>query len=232
MFLDAIDSRVKQGTAPDCFVSRFLQSPEIVHFSEVEKVTITAELLTAGTETTGTTLQWFFKAAVKYPEWVKEAQRELDQVVGPDRLPEFVDRNNLPYVNAVISELHRWGSAAPLAFFHATGEADTYRGKQVPKTTIVIPNTYAIHHSDEYFPHHDRFLPGRWLPSDDTRRVLDGAKTPNHLAFGIGRRECPGKHVAGASLYIVISRILWSFDISQGNHPPPSDATGKDSSPI
>lgn len=43
-----------------------------------------------------------------------KAQAELDTVVGPDRLPEFSDRSNLPYVNAIISELLRWQPVVPL----------------------------------------------------------------------------------------------------------------------
>ncbi len=226
IFLNAIDKRLKEGTAPDCFLSRFLQNTEVVNFNQVERVTITAELLTAGTETTATTLQWFFKAMLTNSEWVTEAQKEIDQVVGRSRLPDYSDRATLPYLNAVIHELHRWASAAALAFFHATSNEDTYRGFTIPRGTTVIPNTYAIHHSEEYFPQPSVFMPGRWLSSGDPRFVPDGAKTPTHLAFGAGRRECPGRHVADASLFIAISRILWAFDISSGGHPPPSDDYG------
>ncbi|KIW28517.1 uncharacterized protein PV07_08176 [Cladophialophora immunda] len=225
VFLHSIEQRVKDGTAPDCFLSRFIQNPESEHLSEIERISVTAELLTAGTETTATALQWFFKACAKHPGWIREAQKELDTVVGRERLPDFSDRGNLPYITAVVSELHRWASATPLAFFHATSHSDTYRGSTIPKSTMVIPNTYAVHYSDEYFPNPSAFLPGRWLPRDDPRHVLNGAKTPNHLAFGVGRRECPGRHVADSSLFIVISRILWAFDIDRGDNPAPSDET-------
>ncbi|OAP58986.1 hypothetical protein AYL99_06283 [Fonsecaea erecta] len=225
VFLHSIEQRVKMGTAPDCFLSRFIQSPESEHLSEVERISVTAELLTAGTETTATALQWFFKACAKYPEWIRDAQKELDTVVGSERLPDFSDRESLPYMTAVVSELHRWASATPLAFFHATSQTDTYRGSTIPKSTTVIPNTYAVHHSEQHFPNPSAFLPGRWLPPDDPRHVPNGAKTPHHLAFGVGRRECPGKHVADSSLFIVISRILWAFNIDRGDHPAPNDET-------
>ncbi|KIY02613.1 uncharacterized protein Z520_01078 [Fonsecaea multimorphosa CBS 102226] len=225
VFLHSIEDRVKEGTAPDCFLSRFVQNPETEHFSEMERISVTAELLSAGTETTATSLQWFFKACVKHPEWIREAQKELDTVVGRERLPNFSDRGSLPYITAVISELHRWASAAPLAFYHATSQTDTYRGSTIPKSTMVIANTYAVHHSEQYFPNPSAFLPGRWLPPDDPRHVVNGAQTPNHLGFGVGRRECPGKHVAEASLFISISRILWAFDIDRGDNPEPSDET-------
>ena len=54
---------------------------------------------------------------VNYPEVQAKAQAELDAVIGPDRLPEFVDRANLPYTNAIISELLRWQPVAPMGTF-------------------------------------------------------------------------------------------------------------------
>lgn len=56
----------------------------------------------------------FFLAMAIYPEVQAKAQAELDAVVGPDRLPEFADRDELPYVNAIISELFRWQPVVPL----------------------------------------------------------------------------------------------------------------------
>jgi len=43
------------------------------------------------------------------------AQAEIDSVVGSGRLPDFADRDNLPYVNAVTTELLRWGSPVSLS---------------------------------------------------------------------------------------------------------------------
>ena len=34
----------------------------------------------------------------------KKAQTEIDLVVGPDRLPTHNDRNELPFVNAIVKE--------------------------------------------------------------------------------------------------------------------------------
>ena len=36
-----------------------------------------------------------------------KAQKELDAVVGQDRLPEFSDRTSLPYTNAILKEVLR-----------------------------------------------------------------------------------------------------------------------------
>jgi cytochrome P450 len=70
-------------------------------------------------------------------------------------------------------------------------------------------------------------MPERFLSEMDSRYQAGYAHSPLHYGFGIGRRECPGKHVADSSLYIEISRLLWAFDIRQVPNEPPSDETGE-----
>jgi cytochrome P450 len=52
-------------------------------------------------------------AMALYPEAQKKAQAELDHVLG-GRLPEFNDRPNLPYIEAMIKESQRWQPVTPL----------------------------------------------------------------------------------------------------------------------
>lgn len=55
-------------------------------------------------------LSSFFLAMVKYPEYQKKAQDELDRVeVGGDRLPDFSDKGNLPYIQVIVYEVLSYG---------------------------------------------------------------------------------------------------------------------------
>ena len=47
------------------------------------------------------------------PEVQAKAQAEIDRVVGKDRLPNFDDRLELPYVEAILRETLRWHPVAP-----------------------------------------------------------------------------------------------------------------------
>jgi Cytochrome P450 len=49
-----------------------------------------------------------------YPEAQRQAQDEIDKVVGNTRLPDFSDEAALPYVQAVLKEVLRWHPVAPL----------------------------------------------------------------------------------------------------------------------
>lgn len=42
-----------------------------------------------------------------FPDVQKKAQAEVDRVTGGNRLPEFEDREQMPYVNALLKEVLR-----------------------------------------------------------------------------------------------------------------------------
>jgi cytochrome P450 len=51
---------------------------------------------------------------VLYPQVQRKAQAEIDAVVGTDRLPNFADVPQLPYVTAILEEALRWHPVVPL----------------------------------------------------------------------------------------------------------------------
>lgn len=54
---------------------------------------------------------------VLHPDALKRAQEEIDLVIGPDRLPSFSDRKDLPYIEALVQETLRWENVGPLSEF-------------------------------------------------------------------------------------------------------------------
>ena len=50
---------------------------------------------------------------VLYPSTQAKAQKEIDELIGADRLPEFSDRPSLPYLECIIQESYRWHNVAP-----------------------------------------------------------------------------------------------------------------------
>lgn len=75
---------------------------------------------------------------VMFPEVLYKAQAELDAVVGPDRLPEYSDYDNLIYVRAVAMEVLRWMPVAPFGLPHRTSADDEYMGYRIPKGTLFM----------------------------------------------------------------------------------------------
>ena len=50
---------------------------------------------------------------VLFPDVQERAHAEIDRVIGPDRLPEFSDEGNLPYIAAIVKEILRWAAFVP-----------------------------------------------------------------------------------------------------------------------
>ncbi len=69
----------------------------------------------------------------------------------------------------------------------------------------------AILHDPEAYPEPDKFKPERFLNEDGTVRD-DPALS---LAFGTGKRICPGRHLVEAIIFIVASSILSVFNVTK-----------------
>ena len=93
----------------------------------------------------------FFLAMALYPEAQKKAQAELDRVIGPSRLPDFSDRDSLPYVHALVKEVLRWHVGTPTSLPHASIQDDVYNGYFIPKGSQIVPNAwYECYHRRDF----------------------------------------------------------------------------------
>jgi hypothetical protein len=57
---------------------------------------------------TMSTVESFVLAMMAYPEIQRIAQQEIDGITDRKRLPDFADRESLPYLNALFLELLRF----------------------------------------------------------------------------------------------------------------------------
>jgi cytochrome P450 len=53
-------------------------------------------------------LRIFLLLISSHPHVAKRAQQELDELLGGERLPEYSDRPNLPYVDCILKEVLRY----------------------------------------------------------------------------------------------------------------------------
>ncbi len=84
----------------------------------------------------------FFLAMALHPEVQIKAQKELEAVVGTNRLPDFSDRASLPYTDALVKELLRWHVVLPIGVPHRVVAYDEYRGKLIPGGATILVNVW------------------------------------------------------------------------------------------
>ncbi|QGA15047.1 hypothetical protein EYB26_002703 [Talaromyces marneffei] len=159
----------------------------------------------AGIETTPSAMCTAIKALLLNPAAAKRAQQEIDTIVGPDRLPQVDDAPEMPFMEALIEEVLRWQPVTPLGAPHSTDTDQEYMGYRIPRGSIIMQNYYGMAHDSNTCPEPYKFNPERWLQDPDLRVFSP---------FGYGRRKCPGEQMARNSIFIVLSRILWGYNIN------------------
>lgn len=207
-----VEKQVTRGSHKPSFVSRQIQqgiqdNTEKLDPEVEDAIQRTAcQLYGAGSDTTAGTITAFVLAMIMFPEVQSKAQKEIDAVIGPDRLPEIGDEDELPYVSAIVKETLRWFPIGPMGVAHAADEDIHYRGYVLPKGSIIVPAAWWFANDPDVYSNPSAFEPERFIAP---RHEPDPAET----AFGHGRRICPGQHLAEMGLFWTISRILAVLEI-------------------
>ncbi|KAF3055373.1 Cytochrome P450 monooxygenase [Trichoderma lentiforme] len=223
-FLAVLKKQIEAGTESYCFGIDVLNMQKKMGLDDRLTLDILKGIIDVGSETTSSMMQSIIKVLAMNPEAQKKAQEELDRVVGPSRLPTWEDSPNLPYIRALIKELHRFAPLLYIGVPHASTEEITYKGFTVPKTTFLLPNAWALSRDPERYQDPDTFAPERFLGDDVdsyTSAKLGDYLKRDHINYGWGRRLCQGIHLAENSLYMQVSRVLWAFDIATIPGEPP-----------
>ena len=147
-----------------------------------------------------------------YPAVQARAHAELDEIVGRDRSPTFADVPFLPYIRAMVKETLRWSSIVLFSVPHVSSADDWYDGMFIPKGTICLQNMRVLNFDPEVFGRNAAdFDPARYLDEKGQVRTLMEGREDGHVAFGFGRRVCPGRYVAEGTLTIDFATLLWAM---------------------
>lgn len=182
--VDRLERRIRDGTQRPCFGAEFLDSKEVQQMDEVTKLFVFGSLMEAGSDTSRVTLGQIIAGAITYPDWVHRARAQLDSVCGSNanRLPQWDDREHLPYITAVVKEGFRWRpNIAEIGAPTVLIKDDEYEGYRFPKGTVFTWNAWAIALNPEEYEKPERFWPERFL-NEDLENALKG-----HWAFGPGK---------------------------------------------
>ncbi|XP_077149197.1 cytochrome P450 2B11-like [Ranitomeya variabilis] len=156
-------------------------------------------------ETTSTTIRWGLLLMMKYPEIQEKVQNEIEAVIGSSQ-PQIEHRTKMPYTNAVIHEVQRFGDIAPSSVSHVASHDVTFRGYFLPKGTIVMPLLHSVLKGKAYFKKPEEFYPEHFLDSDGNLK-----KSEAFIPFSIGKRSCAGETLAKMELFIFFTTLLQNF---------------------
>uniref|UniRef100_A0A8C4QTZ1 Cytochrome P450 family 1 subfamily B member 1 n=1 Tax=Eptatretus burgeri TaxID=7764 RepID=A0A8C4QTZ1_EPTBU len=171
------------------------------------------DIFGASQDTLSTFLQWFVLLVMKYPKMQNRLQKELDLVVGRDRLPRSGDRINLPFTEAFMYEVLRYTCFVPITIPHATTTDTELNGFDIPKDTIIFINQWSVNRDPKIWKDPEKFWPERFL-QDQSSKGVDRELIRRVLIFSAGRRRCVGEELAKVQLFLFSSILLHQLNFS------------------
>ncbi|KAK3873881.1 hypothetical protein Pcinc_021142 [Petrolisthes cinctipes] len=85
-------------------------------FTDNQLMWLVSDLFIVGLDTTVTTLRWCCLFLLREPQVQQRLHEEIEAVIGSDRFPTYEDRLRMPYTEAFITEVFRFGSITPWPF--------------------------------------------------------------------------------------------------------------------
>ncbi|KAJ4839688.1 hypothetical protein Tsubulata_032274 [Turnera subulata] len=160
---------------------------------------------------------------IKNPSTMEKAQNEVRQILGKKSTVEEADLREMNYLKLVIKETLRFHPPAPFLLPRESGVDLRIGGYNIPAKTKVVVNAMAIARDPRYWDEPDRFYPERFLGSTIDIKGSDF----EFLAFGSGRRMCPGIPYALPFVEFTLAHLLWQFDwkLPTGMEPKDLDMT-------
>lgn len=168
-----------------------------------------SDLFVAGSDTTTNTLNWTIFYLAKDLAKQRRLQNEIDTVIGQDREPSLQDKPDLPYLEAIVQEVHRISALGYLGVPRITGKDTQLGGYDIPKGTRIFTHIYHIMHDKDYWTNPDEFMPERFLDKNG-KFQMDERSIP----FGIGKRQCLGKTLAQNELFLFIAGLFQTFNFN------------------
>jgi cytochrome P450 family 135 len=155
-------------------------------------------LLTAGHETTATSLSWAVERLCRHP-------RKLS------RLREEVEAGEDAYLTATIQETLRLRPVISIVLRRLT-EPVEIGGYELPAGISVVPSVYLVHRDPEIYPDPEAFKPERFLERPPG--------TYTWIPFGGGVRRCLGASFAQFEMAVVLRELVKRREIHPANPRP------------
>ncbi|CAO2177267.1 unnamed protein product [Urochloa humidicola] len=186
--------------------------------SDADMIAVLWEMIFRGTDTVAVLMEWVLARLVLHQDVQSRVHEELDRVVGPGRAVTESNTASLVYLQAVIKEVLRLHPPGPLLSWARLATSDVHVGGHlVPAGTTAMVNMWAITHDPAVWSDPAEFKPERFLAAGGSSDHAAGDEfsvmgSDLRLApFGSGRRSCPGKSLAMATVGFWLATLLHEF---------------------
>lgn len=136
-FRRKVEKSVKDGSAMESIYKHFLLNRGDYAVTDEESVHTFQAMIDGGTRSPHNNLLTFLFLMMEYPDWQEKLQKEIDQVVGGERMPSHNEIPKLPTVRAIVKEVVRYRSiVAEMGISHCLKKDDIFDGYFFEKGTV------------------------------------------------------------------------------------------------
>ncbi|XP_035698865.1 cytochrome P450 2U1-like [Branchiostoma floridae] len=192
------------------------------NFTDPQLVHLVIDLIMAGTDTTSQSLYWILLYMIVYPGTQQQAQDEIYRTFGDSALPTTAKHKEVPFTEAVIAEVQRINSVAPLTIPRCTSNDTVMYGYDIPRGTMVHVNLWSVLRDPSLWEEPDQFKPERFLDNQGQFMKKDA-----FIPFSIGRRFCLGTQLAKMELFMFTTYLLQHFTFKLPEGAPVPSTVGK-----
>ncbi|XP_022929108.1 probable (S)-N-methylcoclaurine 3'-hydroxylase isozyme 2 [Cucurbita moschata] len=165
------------------------------------------EVLSAGTDTTTTTVEWAMAELLKNRDIMNRVREETKKAINGDAIDES-KLSELHYLWKCVKETLRLHPPAPFLLPRYAPEACELMGYSVPKHTMIVVNVWGIGRDPSIWEDPQSFKPERFDVCDADLKGHDY----RFLPFGGGRRLCPGLPMAAVQVPLILATLIHNFE--------------------
>ncbi|KAG5651324.1 hypothetical protein H0H81_009077 [Sphagnurus paluster] len=162
----------------------------------------------------------------EHPEYIKPMREEIEEVIEREGWTHNA-MNQMFKVDSFIKESQRLNPLGCLMINRVARQPFTFPdGTHIPKGTCLSIAAHALHTDDAVYEDPHTFDPFRF--ADRTKQEYSGHRgdmvstSTEFIAFGHGRRACPGRFFAANELKLMLAHLVMTYDVKlEGNAERP-----------
>lgn len=171
-------------------------------------------LFIAGHDTTATSLSWTLYLLTQHPQWQRELQAVVDQVL-QGRAPQASDLERLAPVEWTVRESLRLYPSVSLVARQSLEDCEI-GGFHIPGGSLLYISPAAMHRHPDYFEEPDRFDPRRW-----SGELAEKLPRCVYMPFSGGPRTCIGDRFAMMEAILLLANFLQFFEFAYAGNAQP-----------
>ncbi|KAG4196076.1 hypothetical protein ERO13_A06G147100v2 [Gossypium hirsutum] len=171
----------------------------------------TREVISAGTDTSTTTVEWAMLNLVMNQDIQEKLYQEIVDCVGKDGDIKEEDIEKMPYLEAVVKETLRRHPPGHFLLSHAAIKDTELGGYTIPAGVHVEFYTAWITENPDIWSDPGEFRPERFLHGDGVGVDVTGTRAVKMVPFGAGRRICPAWNLGILHINLLIGKMVQAF---------------------